>query len=368
MAHIFICYSRQDASAVDDLVARLEERGGQVWVDRAGIPGGELWRKSIVNAIETCEAVLVVLSPNSVTSSNVRKELDLAEEMHKQLLPVMLEGVSIPPDIKYQLAGIQIIDLSTQDSFERLAAALGLGKKPPEKTEKPAAKAPVLNVQELFEQGTQHLEAASFDEAIDCFTVAILFKPDDARTYNSRGVARAGKGDPDGAIQDLNEAIRLKPDYADAFNNRGIVRSKKGDLDEAIQDYTTAIRLKPDYAVAYFKRGNAHREKSDLDEAVQDYTAAIRLKPDYAEAYNNRGIARKRKSDLDGAIQDYTAAIRLKPDYALAYYNRGIAYYDKGDLDGAIKDYTEAIRLKPDDPSAKENLAAALKSKSKKKH
>jgi Flp pilus assembly protein TadD len=41
-------------------------------------------------------------------------------------------------------------------------------------------------------------------------TEAIRLKPDDADTFNNRGIARSAKGDSEGALQDFNEAIRLR--------------------------------------------------------------------------------------------------------------------------------------------------------------
>lgn len=111
MASIFISYSRSDAAVVDKLIGRLNDAGHQVWVDRTGIRGGEQWRQRIVNAIENAVVLVLVLSPNSVVSDNVRKELDLAESSKIPILPVAIVPVEIPTAMKYQLAGIQVIDL-----------------------------------------------------------------------------------------------------------------------------------------------------------------------------------------------------------------------------------------------------------------
>jgi hypothetical protein len=105
VAQIFLSYARKDARIVDQLIARLGTAGYEVWVDRTGIPGGEQWRRQIVRAIESSEAFLIVLSPHSVISDNVRKELDLAEGAQKRVLPVIVQPVDIPAEMKYQLVG-----------------------------------------------------------------------------------------------------------------------------------------------------------------------------------------------------------------------------------------------------------------------
>jgi hypothetical protein len=65
-----------------------------------------------VEAIENSALLLVALSPNAIQSDNIRKELDLAESSRKPIVPAMIAEVNIPPAMKYQLAGIRLVDLS----------------------------------------------------------------------------------------------------------------------------------------------------------------------------------------------------------------------------------------------------------------
>ena len=45
------------------------------------------------------------------------------------------------------------------------------------------------------------------------------------------------------AIADFDIAIRLKPDYAKAYANRGIAKARLNRISEAKQDVRTALRL-----------------------------------------------------------------------------------------------------------------------------
>ena len=110
MSHIFVSYSRKDSQIVDDITARLTGDGLNVWLDRAAIKGGELWREAIVEAIDNAYACVLMLSPNAAASDNVRREVDLAEGSNKELVPVMLAAVKVPSKLRYQLAGIQWIE------------------------------------------------------------------------------------------------------------------------------------------------------------------------------------------------------------------------------------------------------------------
>jgi TIR domain len=115
MAHIFISYARKDAEAANRLVTTLAKAGYEAWIDRE-ISGGELWKKRIVEAIEQAKAFLILLSPNSVASDNVRKELDIAENRKKLILPLVIAAMKIPPEMEYSLAGLQRIDFAADPS------------------------------------------------------------------------------------------------------------------------------------------------------------------------------------------------------------------------------------------------------------
>jgi hypothetical protein len=108
---IFLSYSRGDAQQADDWVAHLEKFGYRVWIDRAGIRGGQQWMATIVRAIEEAHAVILLLSPNSARSDNVRREIDIAVQAKKHIIPVEIQATTIPGALLYQLAGVQLIQV-----------------------------------------------------------------------------------------------------------------------------------------------------------------------------------------------------------------------------------------------------------------
>ena len=111
MTQVFTSYSRRDTEIVDTIVAKLTQAGISVWIDREAIKAGNSWRVQIVQAIDTCHAFVLMLSPNSAASDNVRKEIDLSQDSGRTIFAVMLEPVKLPAEIRYQLAGLQFIDI-----------------------------------------------------------------------------------------------------------------------------------------------------------------------------------------------------------------------------------------------------------------
>jgi len=107
MSEVFISYAKPDRSSALDLAGELRAHGFSVWIDQGSIGGAKNWATEIVQAIDGCSTMLVLLSPNSLASLNVAKELHLASEKRKNILPVMIEKVALPANFEYSLAGLQ---------------------------------------------------------------------------------------------------------------------------------------------------------------------------------------------------------------------------------------------------------------------
>lgn len=123
MTQVFTSYSRRDTETVDSIVAKMTQAGISVWIDREAIKAGNTWRVQIVQAIDTCHAFVLMLSPNSAASDNVRKEIDLSQDSGRTIFAVMLEPTKIPAEIRYQLAGLQFIDVHML-GFDRAVSQL----------------------------------------------------------------------------------------------------------------------------------------------------------------------------------------------------------------------------------------------------
>jgi WD40 repeat protein len=90
---IFISYSRQDATFVEQLRDALRSRGRSVWLDTSNIAPTSVWRQDIISAIDAASAVLFVISPSWLASEVSQRELNYAIEMHKKLVPVLYRDV-----------------------------------------------------------------------------------------------------------------------------------------------------------------------------------------------------------------------------------------------------------------------------------
>ena len=109
-AEVFISYASEDRERILALVDRLDAAGVSVWIDMAGIEVATMWSKEIVSAIRECKVLLLSISPQSTEAENVVKELALASERKKPIIPIYLEPAEIPETMEYQLAGIQRVE------------------------------------------------------------------------------------------------------------------------------------------------------------------------------------------------------------------------------------------------------------------
>ena len=106
-AEVFVSYSSQDHAQVSKIIERLRKAGVSVWMDEGGIDAATLWSEAIVEAINESKVLIMMVSKHSTDSANVVKEVMLASESSKTILPVYLEPADIPTRLKYQLTGIQ---------------------------------------------------------------------------------------------------------------------------------------------------------------------------------------------------------------------------------------------------------------------
>ena len=126
MPDIFISYSRKDSGHALALAERLRAEGIEVWIDQHGLEAAAQWSKEIVEAVERCTAFVLLLSNDSLLSKNVVRELSIASESDRRILPIEIEDILLPSEFKYQLAGIQRAQLSDFEGIIRSLMKLGV--------------------------------------------------------------------------------------------------------------------------------------------------------------------------------------------------------------------------------------------------
>jgi len=104
--HLFISYSRRDTDYAQQLKTHLRENGLPVWIDDQ-IEHGSQWFNQINDAIASCTAFVVIMSPDAEQSEWVQKEILLAKRYEKPIFPVLLRGQEFPLLIDIQFADVR---------------------------------------------------------------------------------------------------------------------------------------------------------------------------------------------------------------------------------------------------------------------
>jgi hypothetical protein len=89
--YVFVSYSHRDKVYVDQLVTFLRSHGIEVWTDE-GIDYGSRWEHEIESKVEGCRILIPVMSDHSRVAPWVTREIDLAQELNKPILPLLLSG------------------------------------------------------------------------------------------------------------------------------------------------------------------------------------------------------------------------------------------------------------------------------------
>lgn len=111
MCNVFVSYSHLDGEKVFPIVERLKSAGYSCWIDRSGIRGGDVFRTKIVKAIKEASLILFFSSKNANDSKWTAKEIAVASELGKTIIPIRLDNSEYSDSIHLELSGVQYISV-----------------------------------------------------------------------------------------------------------------------------------------------------------------------------------------------------------------------------------------------------------------
>ncbi|MGC2238661.1 MAG: toll/interleukin-1 receptor domain-containing protein [Pyrinomonadaceae bacterium] len=128
---IFLSHSSADKIFADSVVVTLRNHGVPVWYSQTNILGAQQWHDEIGKALKRCDWFVVILSPDSVKSMWVGRELSFAlrdNKFNNKITPVLYKSCDYE-DLSWTLSGFQMIDFSgnSDDGFRELLRTWGIG-------------------------------------------------------------------------------------------------------------------------------------------------------------------------------------------------------------------------------------------------
>jgi class 3 adenylate cyclase/tetratricopeptide (TPR) repeat protein len=153
MSLIFLSHAEKDEKVIRDMAAGLEEAGYSTWYYERDTLLGMSYLLQITRAIESCDAVVLLASPASISSDQVTKEVIGAFERGIPILPV-LSGITPAelkegqPEWRHVLGGSAMLAMASGDpspTVSSITEGLRALSILPGKAEAPSA--PVLSTQ-----------------------------------------------------------------------------------------------------------------------------------------------------------------------------------------------------------------------------
>src|SRR5258708_4472657 len=114
---VFISYARKDITFAQQIVAALESRGLAPKIDTRDLPKLEDWRRELLGFIREADAVVFIVSPNSISSPVCSWEVGQVAHLNKRLAPIVLERVS-DDRIPEAIAKINYLFFDPPNDFE----------------------------------------------------------------------------------------------------------------------------------------------------------------------------------------------------------------------------------------------------------
>lgn len=130
---IFLSHSSSDRDFADSIAKTLRNHGIPIWYSQTNILGAQQWQDEIGEALNRCDWFAVILSPNSVESMWVKRELMFALNENKfadKIVPVLYKPCEFNT-LSWTLSLFQMIRFSDdmKDGFRELLRTWGVGYK-----------------------------------------------------------------------------------------------------------------------------------------------------------------------------------------------------------------------------------------------
>jgi adenylate cyclase len=122
-APVFISYASQDAAIAEQIRVALETASITCWIAPRDVRVGQSYAAAIVDAINSCQLLLLVLTQGAVQSPHVLREVERASSKRRPVLAVRMDDAQLPPDLEYFLSATQWFDAS-RGPLNPLVAAL----------------------------------------------------------------------------------------------------------------------------------------------------------------------------------------------------------------------------------------------------
>lgn len=127
MSYIYLSYSSNDKAVAEAICNGLEEKGLKCWIPARDVQLGQSYGEAVINAIEKCNAVIVIFSSNSNSSQQVLREVGKAVEKDKIIVTLKIQDIPPSKHLEYYLSTPFTLDATKNtinETIDQLAEIL----------------------------------------------------------------------------------------------------------------------------------------------------------------------------------------------------------------------------------------------------
>ena len=107
---LFVSHVSEDHGHAMELVGELERRGVPCWIAPRNVRAGRPYDDEIAQAIDDCAGMLLVFSEHCNSSDYIRREVTVAGEARKLIIPFRIEDAQPKRGLRVRLADLHWID------------------------------------------------------------------------------------------------------------------------------------------------------------------------------------------------------------------------------------------------------------------
>ncbi len=125
--HVFISHSSEDREVAEQVCDMIEKRGLKCWIAPRNIVPGREYASEIIDAINGCGALVLVLTENANNSKFVAKEVERAVDRGKPVIPLRVREVKPGKSLELFISSSHWIDAFTSPmdaKMDQLESAL----------------------------------------------------------------------------------------------------------------------------------------------------------------------------------------------------------------------------------------------------
>lgn len=186
-----------------------------------------------------------------------------------------------------------------------------------------------------------------FEEACDCFELALHFQPGQARVYLDRAYAERKRGQNLTALASVREALSIAPPTAEARNLEGALLLDTGDAASAIAAFEHAVELDPRHPDANSNLGHLlFRDRGQYERGARHIEQALELAPQNLNYLCNYTMVLMHRGELERVIELCDRLIVQRPEMEEVRLNRGLARLKLGHFGSGWPDYEARKRVR----------------------